>query len=71
MKRTLIASVALITTLSGCAMLDKDVAPKAAAAVMTYCATPQSERMLIRENVNARITPNSIAIHCQGDTLTP
>jgi hypothetical protein len=26
---------------------------------------------LIRENVNARITPNSIAIHCQGDTLAP
>jgi hypothetical protein len=64
-------SACLILCLAGCATLEKDVAPKAAAAVMTYCATPQAERMLIRENVNARITPNSIAIHCQGDTLAP
>ena len=68
MKRLLIASAALVIALTGCTTLDKDVAPKAAAAVMTYCATPQAERMLIRENVNARITPNSIAIHCVGDT---
>lgn len=69
MKSTALALVVLCLT--GCAMLDRDVAPKAAAAVMTYCATPQAERMLIRENVNSRITPNSIAIHCQGDTLAP
>ena len=63
-----ILSACLILCLTGCATLDKDVAPKAAAAVMTYCATPQSERLLIRESVNSRITPNSIVIHCQGDT---
>jgi predicted short-subunit dehydrogenase-like oxidoreductase (DUF2520 family) len=61
-------SACLILCLTGCATLDKDVAPKAAAAVMTYCATPQAERLLIRESVNSRITPNSIVIHCQGDT---
>ena len=58
----------LLLTLASCATLDKDVAPKAAAAVMTYCATPQAERLLIRESVNSRIAPNTIKITCSGDT---
>lgn len=67
MKRIQIASAALILGLTGCATLDKDVAPKVAAAVMTYCATPQAERMLVRQSVNQRISPNSIAVTCTGD----
>jgi len=63
-----IAILAAVVSLAGCATIDKDIAPKAAAAVMTYCATPQAERMLIRENVNARISPNAIKITCVGDT---
>lgn len=58
----------LLLTLASCATLEKDVAPKAAAAVMTYCATPQAERLLIRESVNSRIAPNTIKITCSGDT---
>jgi len=69
--KSLIASIILASTVTGCATLDKDVAPKAAAAVMTYCATPQAERQLIRDSVNQRIAPNSIRITCTGDTLTP
>lgn len=67
MKPIQIASAALMLCLTGCATLDKDVAPKVAAAVMTYCATPQAERLLIRQNVNQRIMPNSIAVTCVGD----
>jgi len=68
MNRTLIASVALIVTLTGCTTIDRGVAPKVAAAVMTYCATPQSERLIIRESVNSRIMPNRITVQCAGDT---
>lgn len=67
MKPILSLSAALVLCLTGCATLDKDVAPKVAAAVMTYCATPQAERMLIRQSVNQRITPNQIQVTCLGD----
>jgi len=61
-----IAALAILC-LPACATLDKDVAPKVAAAVMTYCATPQAERALIRESVNSRISPNQIRVECSGD----
>lgn len=67
MKHFLAVPAFIAIFLTGCATFDKDVTPKAAAAVMTYCATPQAERMLIRESVNSRVAPNSIKITCAGD----
>lgn len=67
MNRVLMISAAIVLCLTGCTTLDRDVAPKVAAAVMTYCATPQAERLLIRESVNTRITPNKIQVTCAGD----
>ena len=67
MKRTLIASAVLIATLPGCAAFNKEVAPRVAQAVNTYCLEPQESRALIRAQVNGLISPNTIRVTCQGD----
>ena len=67
MKAIQIVSATLVLCLTGCATINKDVAPRVAQAVVAYCATPQSERLLIRESVNSRISPNAIQVTCAGD----
>jgi hypothetical protein len=42
MKHILLASVALCAALSGCAVLNQEVAPRVAKAVAVYCLEPQA-----------------------------
>jgi hypothetical protein len=67
MKRTLIASAALVLCLTGCAAFNKEVAPRVAKAVNVYCLEPQASRQLIRSQVNAMVAPNTIRVDCAGD----
>lgn len=67
MKRIQLASAALILCLTGCAAFNKEVAPRVAQAVNTYCLEPQESRAVIRAQVNSLITPNTIAVTCKGD----
>jgi hypothetical protein len=66
-KRTLIASAAIVLCLTGCAAFNKEVAPRVAQAVNAYCLEPQESRALIRQQVNGLIAPNTIRVTCQGD----
>jgi hypothetical protein len=68
MKRTLMACTALILCLTGCASLNKNVAPRVAQAVTVYCLEPQATRQLIRAQVAEMVKPNTIAVTCEGDT---
>jgi response regulator RpfG family c-di-GMP phosphodiesterase len=67
MKRLLIASTALVITLTGCANYTEKVAPRIAQGVRTYCTEPLSERQLIRSQVNSQIAPARIKVTCPGD----
>jgi hypothetical protein len=57
----------LLVSLTGCAAFNKEVAPRVAQAVNTYCLEPQESRSLIRQQVNTLIAPNQIRVTCQGD----
>jgi hypothetical protein len=67
MKHILLASVALCAALSGCAVLNQEVAPRVAKAVNVYCLEPQASRQLIRAQVNQMVAPNQIRVDCSGD----
>jgi hypothetical protein len=68
MKLALALSAAILLCLTGCAVLNAEVAPRVAKTVNVYCLEPQASRLLIRQQVNALIEPNSIAITCGDDT---
>lgn len=48
----------------GCALTQEKVVPLAQKTVRQYCAIPEAERLLIRQQVNAGIAPNSIVVTC-------
>lgn len=56
----------IVMTLSGCTLFTK-AAPQIAKGVNRYCLEQQATRLLIREQVNMLIIPNSIQVHCAGD----
>lgn len=67
MKAILAIASFAVLCLTGCAAFNKEVAPRVAQAVNTYCIEPQESRALIRQQVNALIAPNQIKVTCQGD----
>lgn len=67
MKHFLAVPAFIAIFLTGCAAFNKEVAPRVAQAVNTYCIEPQESRALIRQQVNALITPNQIRVTCSGD----
>lgn len=69
MNRNLVLILVGATALIGCAALQTRVGPRAAKAINQYCLEPQGERLLLREQVNSLIAPNSVQINCKGDTL--
>lgn len=48
----------------GCAITQEKVVPLAQKTVRQYCAIPEAERLLIRQQVNASIAPDSIVVTC-------
>lgn len=67
MKSVLIVGV--IFALSGCSLIFPKAAPQLSKAVNKYCTTlSQEERKILREQVNAAITPNEACVYCAGDT---
>lgn len=70
MLKSLARSLALACLLSavGCTTFTTAIGPQVAKGVTRYCQEPQSERLLIREQVNTLITPNTIKVTCAGDT---
>lgn len=67
MNRAILACV--ILTLGGCSVIFPKAAPQLSKAVNKYCTTlSQEERQLLREQVNAAITPNQACVYCAGDT---
>lgn len=58
----------VVWLLSGCGAVGGVVGPEAAKFVNGYCAIASPlERELLRNSVNARIAPNSIAVTCASD----
>jgi hypothetical protein len=56
-----------LSVLTGCAALNKEVAPRVAKAVNHYCLEPLPTRQLIRGQVNAMVAPNAVKVTCAGD----
>lgn len=54
-------------TLGGCSEINKNIAPKAAQVINTYCLEDQSVRLVVRQQVNELIKPNAVRIDCAGD----
>lgn len=54
-------------TLTGCSLIVPKVGPQVAKAVNRYCEEPYAERLVLREQVNGMITPNTIKVTCEGD----
>lgn len=52
---------------TGCTTLSTQVGPRVAKAVNRYCQEPLSARLLLREQVNTQIAPNSVRVQCAGD----
>lgn len=61
----LIAAATL--ALAACAFVQKNIVPVAQDLTKQYCAVPESERLLIRQQVNQAIAPNSIVVTCAGE----
>lgn len=67
MKLTLALSAALVLCLTGCASMNKNVAPRVAQAVSVYCLEAPETRALIRAQVAQMAAPNAITVTCAGD----
>jgi hypothetical protein len=54
--------------LSGCSLLPVTAKDKIASGVMKYCAAmTETERAILRADVNSVIYPNEIRVTCDGD----
>jgi hypothetical protein len=49
---------------AGCTFTQQQVVPLAQKTVRQYCAIPEADRLLIRQQVNAAITPDAIVVTC-------
>lgn len=67
MNRNLIMILVGGVALAACAALQTEVGPRAAKAINRYCLEPQSERLVLRQQVNSLVAPNSVQINCEGD----
>ena len=69
MKQLIIyaSSMTAFAIVASCSILSTNLAPKASAVITAYCKEPQAERLLVRQEVAAQISPNTLEIHCQGD----
>lgn len=63
--------IVALTFMGGCSVLAPHVGPALTKAVTRYCAEPQAERLLLRQQVNASIAPNSAQVNCAVDTGPP
>lgn len=63
--------LAMLLSLPGCTLFNKDVAPVVSKAVIEYCAQPLNVRLAVRTQVNATIAPSHIELTCAGDVATP
>lgn len=68
MKCSLMVCAAIVLCLTGCAVFNKEVAPRVAQAVTVYCLEPATTRALIRAQVAEMAKPNSIAVTCAADS---
>lgn len=67
MKKLVFLGAIAALALQGCSLIAPRVGPQVAKAVNRYCAEPLSERLVIREQVNSLITPNTVRVTCEGD----
>lgn len=62
------ALLSMCLMVAGCSVLQRNVAPTIVKSVKRYCAEPQDARLQIRNQINVLIAPNSVQLHCEGDT---
>lgn len=63
-------SLACLLSTVGCTTFTTSIGPQVAKGVTRYCQEPQSERLVIREQVNGLIAPNTIKVTCAIDGNT-
>lgn len=66
MKSAILVGMATLV-LTGCSLITPKISGKVADGVHRYCQEPESVRLVIREEVNSMIKPNSIRVYCYGD----
>jgi hypothetical protein len=66
-KIALALSASAALSLTGCSILNQEVAPRVAKAVAVYCLETPEARTLIRAQVNAMTAPNTVRVTCEGD----
>lgn len=66
-KEGFVLMVLICAGLSACSLLQRNVAPRVAKAVQSYCAQPRESRLLVRQQVNELIIPNRVQVTCAGD----
>lgn len=67
MKENLVLMSVFLICVVSCSVLQAKVGPKAATAINQYCLQPQANRLLLRQEVNSLIAPNSVQINCEVD----
>lgn len=60
----------MLVSLAGCSIIAPKVGPQVAKAVNRYCQESYQVRMLMRAEVNAMITPNTVKVTCEGDPVS-
>jgi uncharacterized protein YceK len=63
-----LALLLTILFINACTTVTKQIAPTAKVVTDYYCAQPQEARLLLRQEINAAILPNTLVLTCKVDS---
>lgn len=66
--RTFLLTLMILFTISGCSIF-QGLASEVAGSIVKYCTQPQDARQIVRDSINAELTPHghTLHVHCAGD----